>query len=147
VDGNKKVKGIKRHILTCSLGFVLGALVTPANVHDTAAAGMLLDRVALDGWKPEQVKVDGIYTGARMDAAAARHDLEVQVSTRPKETRGFTPLPLRWRVEATFGTLTNRYRHLTRDLTQSPAAAEDAIQLANFHRVLKACHREYGSTV
>jgi putative transposase len=46
VDGNKKVKGIKRRILTCSLGFVLVVLVTPANVHDTQAAGPLLDRVA-----------------------------------------------------------------------------------------------------
>jgi hypothetical protein len=59
VDGNKMVKGIKRHILTCSLGFVLGVLVTPANVHDTQAAGPLLDRVAQDGWAPERVKVDG----------------------------------------------------------------------------------------
>jgi putative transposase len=46
VDGHKKVKGIKRHVLTCSLGFVLGVLVTAATVHDTAAAGMLLDRAA-----------------------------------------------------------------------------------------------------
>ena len=35
VDGNKKVRGIKRHVLTCSLGFVLATLVTAANVHDT----------------------------------------------------------------------------------------------------------------
>jgi hypothetical protein len=32
-DGNKRVKGIKRHILTCSLGFVLAAVVTAANVN------------------------------------------------------------------------------------------------------------------
>ena len=136
------VKGIKRHVLTCSLGFVLGVLVTPANVHDTAAAGSLLDRVAADGWKPERVKVDGIYTGDRMDAAAERHALDVQVSTRPAGVKGFSPLPLRWRVEATFGTLTNRFRRLTRNLEQSPAAAEDAVMIANCHRVLKAYHRE-----
>ena len=27
VDGNKKVKGIKRHVLTCSLGLVLATRV------------------------------------------------------------------------------------------------------------------------
>jgi putative transposase len=32
-DGNKKIKGVKRHVLTCSLGFVLAILVTAANVH------------------------------------------------------------------------------------------------------------------
>jgi putative transposase len=142
VDGNKKVRGIKRHILTCSLGFVLGVVVTPANVHDTQAVGPLLERVAENGWNPKRVKVDGIYTGPRMDAAAARHGLEVQVSTKPKDAQGFTPLPVRWRVEATFGTQTNRYRRLTRNLEQSPKAAEDAVELANFHRVLKTYHRE-----
>ncbi len=39
VDGKKRVKGIKRHVLTCFLRFVLAVVVTAANVHDTAAAG------------------------------------------------------------------------------------------------------------
>ena len=138
VDGNKKIKGIKRHILTCSLGFVLAVLVTPANVHDTQAAGPLLDRAAEQGWAPKRVKVDGIYTGERMDAAAGRHDLDVQVSTRPPEVKGFTPLPIRWRIERTFGTQTNNYRRLTRNLEQSATAAENAVEITNFHRVLKA---------
>lgn len=63
-DGKKKVRGIKRHVLTCSHGFVLAALVTAANIHDTQAAGWLFDRAAQAGWAPERVKVDGIYTGA-----------------------------------------------------------------------------------
>ena len=142
VDGHKKIKGIKRHVLTCSLGFILGVLVTTASTHDTAAAGVLLDRVAADGWRPERVKVDGIYTGERMGAAARRHGLDVQVSTKPPGVKGFTPLPLRWRIEAAFGTLANRFRRLTRNLEQSAAAAEDAVMIANFHRVLKAYHRE-----
>jgi putative transposase len=142
VDGNKRVKGIKRHVLTCSLGFVLAVLVTAANVHDTAAAGALLDRAAEDGWAPERVKVDGIYVGPRMAAAAERHDLDVQVSSRQAGTKGFQPLPLRWRIEATFGTQTNRYRRLTRNFEQSPKAAEDAVEIANFHRVLRAYGRE-----
>ena len=142
MDGHKKIKGIKRHVLTCSLGFILGVLVTAASTHDTAAAGVLLDRVAADGWRPERVKVDGIYTGERMGAAARRHGLDVQVSTKPPGVKGFTPLPLRWRIEAAFGTLANRFRRLTRNLEQSAAAAEDAVMIANFHRVLKAYHRE-----
>ena len=54
--------------------------------------------------------------------------------------KGFKPLPLRWRVEATFGTLSNRYHCLTCNLEQSPAAAEDAINIANCHRLLRAYH-------
>ncbi|MCJ2126912.1 transposase [Methylobacterium sp. J-077] len=140
-DGNKKTKGIKRHVLTCSLGFVLASLVTAANVHDTQAAGLLFDRAARNGWAPERIKVDGIYVGARMEQAAAAHGLDIQVTTRERDAKGFKPLPLRWRIEATFGTLTNRSRRLTRNLEQTPEAAEDAIDIANCHRLLKAYHR------
>jgi putative transposase len=34
-DGKTKMRGIKRHVLTCSRGFVLAAVVTSANAHDT----------------------------------------------------------------------------------------------------------------
>lgn len=142
VDGNKRIKGIKRHALCCSLGFLLAVLVTAANVHDTAAAEPLLDRAAENGCAPERVKVDGIYVGPRMAAAAERHDLDVQVSSKGRGVKGFQPLPLRWRIEATFGTQTNRYRRLTRHLEQSHKAAEDAVEIANFHRVLRAYSRE-----
>jgi putative transposase len=142
VDGNKRVKGIKRHALCCSLGFLRAVLVTAANVHDTAAAAPLLDRAVGNGWAPERVKVDGIYVGARMAAAAERHEVDVQVSSKEAGVKGFKPLPLRWRIEATFGTQTNRYRRLTRNLEQSPKAAEDAMEIANFHRVLRAYSRD-----
>lgn len=142
VDGKKMVKGIKRHVLTCSLGFVLAVVVTAANVHDTAAAGPLLDKAAAAGWQPKRVNVDGIYTGERMDAAARRHELDVQVSSKPLDAPGFTPLPLRWRIERTFGTHTNGYRRLTRNLEQDAPAAENAVEMANFHRVLKAYGRQ-----
>lgn len=140
-DGNKKVRGIKRHVLTCSLGFVLAALVTTANVHDTQPVGTLLDRAAQDGWAVERVKVDGLYVGPRMAQAAQDHHLDVQVTTRDADVKGFKPLPLRWRIEATFGTLANRWHRLTRNLEQSPAAAEDAVSIANCHRLLRAYHQ------
>jgi len=142
VDGHKKVKGIKRHILTGTMGLVLAVLVTAANVHDTQAAGPLLDRAAAEGWQPKRLVVDGIYTGERMNAATQRHELAVQVSTKPPEAGAFTPMPLRWRAEATLGTCTNRYRRLTRNLEQSNTAAEDAVYIASCHRALRAYVRE-----
>ena len=50
-------------------------------------------------------------------------------------------MPLRWRIEATFGTLANRWHRLTGNLEQSPAAAEDAVSIANCHRLLRAYHQ------
>ena len=141
VDGNKKVKGIKRHLLTCSFGFVLAIFVSAANLHDTHGLEPLLERAAEAGWNLERVKVDSIYAGPAVRATAVRHDVNVQVSLRDPAARGFAPLPVRWRIEATFGTLTNRYRRLTRNLEQSGGAAENLVEVANLRRVLRILTR------
>ena len=143
VDGNKKIKGVKRHVLTCSLGFVLAILVTAAN--DTRAAELLLDRAAENGFCLDRIKVDGIYVGPAVQAAGHRHKGDFQISTRESKSDGFAPLPLRWRIEATFGTMTNRYRRLTRNLEQYAKSAEDAFELANFRRVLRVYARDVHS--
>ena len=44
VDGNKKIKGRKRHVLTDTLGFILCVVVTAANVGDRAGLKALLGR-------------------------------------------------------------------------------------------------------
>jgi putative transposase len=144
-DGNKKIKGVKRHVLTCSLGFVLAILITAANVHDTKAAEFLLDRAVENGFCLDRVKVDGIYTGPTIEAVSCRHKVEFQVSTRESKSGRFAPVPLRWRIEATFGTMTNRYRRLTRNLEQHAKSAEDAFELANFRRVLRVYARDVQS--
>ncbi len=135
------MRGIKRHILTCSLGFVLAIMVTAANMHDTQPVGALLDRAAQDGWAIERVKAGGIYIGSRVAQAARDHDVDIQVTTRDADVKGFKPLPLRWRIEATFGTLSNRCHRPTRNLEQSTAAAEDAVSIADCHRLLCTYHR------
>ena len=127
--------------LACSLGFVLAVLVTAANVHGTQPAAALLALAAQGGWTIGRVKVDGIYIGPRMAQAAQDHGVDVQVTTRDADVKGFKPLPLRWRIEATFSTLSSRWHRLTRNLGQSPAAAEDAVVIANCHRLLRAYHR------
>ncbi len=44
-DGNKKVKGIKRHMVVDKNGFLLSVMVTVAHVHDSKAVMLLLMRV------------------------------------------------------------------------------------------------------
>jgi putative transposase len=141
IDGNKKVKGIKRHVLTCSFGFVLAVLVSTANLHDTHGLAPLLERAGEAGWDLRRIKVDAIYAGPTIRAAADRHRVDVQVSVRDPVARGFAPLPVRWRIEATFGTLTNRHRRLTRNLEQSADAAENIVEIANLRRVLRVLSR------
>ena len=75
------VSGIKRHVLTCSLGFVLAVLVTMANMRDTQPVAALLALAAQDGWSIERVKVDGIYVGSRVAQAATDYSVDMQVTT------------------------------------------------------------------
>ncbi len=75
-----------------------------------------------------------------MNRSASRPAI-LQVTARDADANGFQPLPLRWRIEATCGTPSNRWHRLTRNLEQSPAAAEDAVAIANCHRLLRAYHR------
>ncbi len=42
IDGNKKVKGVKRNIITDKDGDILEASTTPANIHDSKSAYALL---------------------------------------------------------------------------------------------------------
>src|SRR3954470_11688072 len=49
-DGGKKLNGRKRHVLTCSAGFLLAALVTAASVHDKHGVDPLLARSHAAGW-------------------------------------------------------------------------------------------------
>ena len=60
-------------------------------------------------------------------------------------TRPYSAESMRWRIEATFGTMTNRYRRLTRNLEQHAKSAEDAFELANFRRVLRVYARDVHS--
>src|SRR5688572_29491470 len=100
-----------------------GRRLTPASVHDTKAAEMVLERAVENGFTIARAKVDAIYTGPTIEAVSGLHKVEFQVSSRETGAKGFAPLPLRWRIEATFGTATNRYRRLTRNLEQHAKSA------------------------
>ena len=141
-DGGKRVHGRKRHVLTRSIGLLLAVLVTAANLHDSRAAAPLLARAVAAGWHRDRIVGDDAYAGQSVVQEAARHGMVVQIAAKPTDSSGFTPIPLRWRVEATFGILTTRYRSLTRDWTTTPEAAENALWIANTRRALKIVVRQ-----
>ena len=76
-----------------------------------------------------------------MAQASQGRGVNVQVTTRNAAVRGLRPLTLRWRTAATFGTLANRWHRLTRILDQRPEDTEDAVSIANCHRLIRADNR------
>jgi putative transposase len=140
-DGGKKINGRKRHVLTCSAGFLLVAMVTAASMHDKHGPDPLLARAHAAGWRLRRLTGDGSYAGEDVAGDAARHGAILTVAARPRERRGFVPIPLRWRVEQAFGILTTRSRRLVRDWEQLPEVSETMMLVANLRRLIRAVAR------
>lgn len=135
VDGNKKIKGRKRHIITDTMGLVLAVKVTAANAHDGQVGIKLFD--AASPWlkRVKKVFVDGGYKGAFQEHVGAKLKAEVEISSRPASAKGFVPIKIRWVSERTFGWL-NFFRRLSRDYEKTVESSESWIIMANCQIIL-----------
>ena len=122
-DAGKKVKGRKRHIVTDTCGFLVSAVVHPANIQDRDGAPELLASIRYRFPWLRHIFADGAYAGPKLAAALegkGRWRLEI-VKRAPLE-RGFKVLPRRWVVERTLAWL-SRNRRLARDFEATIATA------------------------
>ena len=130
-DAGKRIKGRKRYLLVDTLGLVLGAVVTAANVAEREGAQSLLGQAL--NWLTwlRHLWVDGGYSGPDFAqwVRGLRPKLAVAVVKRCDCARGFKVLPRRWVVERTFGWLM-RHRRLVRDYEQTETSAQAWIYIA-----------------
>ncbi len=132
-DGNKKIKGRKRHILVDVMGLLLAVVVHKASIQERAGAKLLLERVKKKMFKRlKLIWADGGYHGRVMDLAGWLFE----IIKRSDDTKDFVVLPRRWVVERTFGWL-GRYRRLSKDYEQLPATSESMIYAAMIRLMLK----------
>ena len=109
IDGNKKVKGRKRHIVVDVLGLLLFCTITAANVSDVhPEKDFISDLRSLPRLK--KVLVDKGYQGMNGDY----DNFNVEVSSKKPEQVGFIPIHKRWVVERTFAWL-SRQRRLAKE--------------------------------
>jgi transposase len=125
LDAGKKSPGRKRGIATDVIGLLIAVLVTAANVHDNAIGTALLDKVAAHNPSVTKAWVDAGFKNAVVAHGAAL-GIDVEVVARDPDARGFAPVPKRWVVEQTWGTLM-LHRRLVRDYETLPASAESMI--------------------
>ena len=78
IDGNKKVKGVKRNIITDKDGDILEASTTPANIHDSKSAYALLAMLVIAFPWIKRIYADRGYRGNFIEAA--KHDFGVDVN-------------------------------------------------------------------
>lgn len=95
IDGNKKIKGRKEHIVVDTLGLPMSVRVHPANVHDSVGAEEVFESMRYKFTGLKRILADGGYRGETVRNTVKRllHcDLDV-VLRSDKRTDRFVPMP------------------------------------------------------
>lgn len=129
IEGGKKVKGIKRHIVVDSDGTPLKVSVTQANTHDSKAAYPLIVRAICDFPSITRIKADNGYRSALVDIAKSYLRVDIQCVKSNFGTSEFIPMQGRWVVERTIAWLDN-FRRLARNYEQYLHTAQAMAQMA-----------------
>ncbi len=135
VDGGKKVKGRKRHILTDTLGIVVAVYVHAANIHDSKAVKQLLKKVQGKLPRLKVIFADGGYRGKLIDWVKSTFGWTLEITLRTDKSTDFEPLPKRWVVERTFAWFES-YRRLSREYEYSTDTSEMMVYLATMKLLL-----------
>jgi len=122
-DAGKKVKGRKRHLLVDTLGLLLVAWISTADVQDRDATQAVLPLAAKDYPTLKKVWADGAYQGPQVEKVAKESGIEVEVVKRSDQAKGFVVQPKRWIGERTFGWY-NRERRLSKDYERTEESSE-----------------------
>ena len=139
-DGNKKIKGRKRHIAVDTLGILLAVVVTSAAVDDAAAAPAVLKQLTRRDFPRLQIVwADGKYHNYNLYGWKARQrslQWKLEVVNRPRDTKGFVLLPKRWVVERTFAWL-GRSRRLSKDYERRVESSEAMVRVSAIGSLLR----------
>ena len=136
-DAGKRIKGRKRHIVTDTIGLLVGLEVHSAGIQDRDGAPDVLAAVAARYPMLRHIFADGGYAGPKLrEALQAIGRWTVQIVKRSDAAEGFEILPRRWVVERTLAWL-GRCRRLSKDWEKSIASAEAWVTIAHIRRVTR----------
>ncbi|MBA4850514.1 IS5 family transposase [Emticicia sp. BO119] len=142
VDGGKRVKDRKRHIVTDTLGNLLAVKVHAANVHDSKSAQLVLAKMvenSADFPRLKKIFADKGYRGNLLHWVKKHLKCELEiVKTYSKLANNGKMLvsPKRWVVERSFAWL-NHYRRLSKDFERLTDNSECFIKIAFIRLFIK----------
>jgi putative transposase len=130
-DGGKLVKGRKRNLITDTIGLVVLAKVTAANVQDVHAGKQILielkKRTELIT-RLRKIFADGGYRGELVNWVKNELHAEMEVVLKLGDKKGFQVLPKRWVIERTNAWVT-RNRRMARDYERLTETSEAFIYI------------------
>jgi putative transposase len=130
-DGFKRVIGRKRNLVVDSLGLLVMAKVTAANVQDVHAGKKVLEELKQRTDllpRLEKIIADGGYRGELEEWVKQELHVVLEIVLKLGDKKGFQVLPKRWVVERTNAWL-SRQRRLARDYERLVTTAEAFIYI------------------
>ena len=128
-DGNKKINGRKRHIITDTMGFVIAIIIHSANIQDREGAKNVIEELRYKYPRLIKILADQGYTGELADWITKGFRITLEIVKKVVGISGFNVLPKRWIVERTFGWL-GFQRRLVNDYEQNIECSKGFIHLA-----------------
>jgi len=129
-DGNKKVKGIKRHVMVDKNGFLVAVMVTVAHIHDSKAVLLLMLVLKEMLCSIKVIIADGGYRGEIAEQVKKNFSYLIQVVMRSDDKKaGFKPVHKRWVIERTFAWFDND-RRLCRNYELLLESSENMVKLS-----------------
>jgi putative transposase len=139
-DGGKKITGRKRHLCVDTLGLLLAVVVTSAAVDDAAAAPEVLEQMDRKHFpRLQKIWADSKYHNYRLKEWISKNrpgDWELEIKSRPANTKGFVLIPKRWVVERTNAWM-GRYRRNSKDYEKLTSSSECMIRLSAMQTMLR----------
>ena len=125
-------------MLVDTLGLVLQALVTPANVQERDGGALLFTVPGERFPLLTKLFADQAYQGPQFAQALAsvRPQLQLEIVMRRDQAKGFVVLPKRWSVERTLAWL-NRCRRLAKDCEKRLRYALAFVHLAAIRLMIR----------
>ena len=133
IDGGKKIKGRKRHIVVDTCGNILSVCVHAANIHDTKSGGNVFEKA-----KKKYRSIKGVCgdAGYRKTFVNFAKNLVGTVEIVEKGEKGWVALPKRWIVERTISWLSHS-RRLSKDYEVLTKSAESMVMISHLATLLR----------
>jgi transposase len=135
IDGNKKIKGIKRHVVVDKNGSLIAVMVTIACIHDSKAAYLLARCLKELCCNIRLILADAGYRGEVADKIKKTYGYLLEIIVSRDKITGFKPIKGRWVVERTFSWFDNN-RRLCRNYEFTFDSAEEMVKLASIRLLL-----------
>ena len=128
-DGNKKINGRKRHIITDTMGFIIAIIIHSADIQDRDGAKDTIEELRYKFPRLVKILADQGYTGELGNWVFKTFNYTLEIVKKVAGIGGFNVLPKRWIVERTFGWL-GFQRRLVNDYECNEICSKSFVHLA-----------------